>query len=102
MELGPEYPRLCANGLNELTDDNALGRGVLFNGLSAILRCWMPLVAVIVLVLAAPVGVAPLLSARGFDATEDTSEDTAKEEPAIEGKEAALNGVLMQLADRGC
>jgi len=96
LEFEPEYPRLCAYGLKELIDDDPLGRSVFFNGLSATLRCWTPpLVAVVVLVLA-PVGVAPSLAAIVnwvvFDTTEDTAEDTA-EEPATEGE--AFNGVAL-------
>jgi len=96
FEFEPEYPRLCAYGLNELIDDDPLGRSVFFNGLSATLRCWTPpLVAVVVLVLA-PVGVGTspetIVNLVVLGATEDTTEETA-EEPATEGE--AFNGVAL-------
>ena len=97
LEFEPEYPRLCAYGLKELIDDDPLGRRVFFSGLSATLRCWMPpLAAVVVLVLAASVGVGPSVAAivdlAVPDTTEDMTEDTA-EEPTTEGEEASFNGV---------
>jgi hypothetical protein len=98
FELNPEYPRLCAYGLNELIEDDAVGRSVLFNGLSATLRIWVPLPFVVVLAATVGVGMAPSPAAAvsldlvAVDTAEETAEDTT--EPPTEGEEA-LNGVAL-------
>lgn len=90
-----ELPRLCAYGLRELMEEAPLARRVLFNGLSATLRCSCCGCTALPFALAVAVVVPPSAAALAWApvVAEDTTEDNI--EPVIEGEGEAppFNGV---------